>query len=101
MQWNEWDNVVMIDRVKLICLALRDEGTHFHDLIQLAIDRMQQAYGGQDPVLMLTTRQAQRIRGRTESIQWVQATWQWMETHGVHITHEGDTEQPRRHMEYG
>ena len=26
----------------------------------------------------------------------VQATWQWMETHGVHITHGGDIEQPKR-----
>ena len=55
MQWNEWDNVVMIERVKLICLALRDDNTHFHDLMQLAIDRMQQAYGGKDPVLMITS----------------------------------------------
>ena len=96
MQWNEWDNVVMIERVKLICLAPRNEGTHFHDLIQLAINCKQQAYGGQEPVLMLTTRQAQRVRGRTEQLQWIHATWQWMETHGVHITHDGDPEQPKR-----
>ena len=66
--------------------------------IKGALYRLQQKYGGENPVLQID--EAESIMDTQTKTEWIYTVWEWAQENGIRMLHEGDTEKPKRERDH-